>query len=146
VAAFPQRFRNTARPGSLFKGLAVVSPGTNTAAGSDHDEDYLDMIRECPCLRCGLDPCREAAHVRMSSPAHGKRNAMAKKPSDRWTVPLCEACHTREPDSQHKVGELVFWHRLGMSPLLISVELYAQRGSIPKMRAVAFKAMAEAIP
>jgi hypothetical protein len=138
---FPQRLANDAQPGELSKrphGIVRIK-----AIESGRDGDYLAMVRECPCIKCGLDGFSEAAHVRMNSAAFGKRQAKGKKPPDRFSVPLCTGCHTRDPDSQHKVGEAQFWHALGINPLIACEKLFAKRGDIPAMRAVIFNAMAD---
>jgi hypothetical protein len=108
----------------------------------DRDAGYLALIRQCPCLKCGLDPCGLAAHLRMNSGAFNKRQAMAKKPSDKWTTPLCAACHTIDRDAQHKVGEAAFWLALGINPFLVCEQLYAQRDDLVAMRAVIFSTIA----
>lgn len=139
----PQRLSPPAAPGALLKrhhaGAAKPAPIQRARAA---DAPYLARVRACPCLKCGLDPAGEAAHVRMNSPAHGKRQAMGKRPDDRWALPLCAACHTRDPDSQHKLGEAEFWHRVGLNPLIVCAELYAVRDDPVVMRGVVVKAIA----
>lgn len=136
----PQTIAFRARPGELLKhpiARAATSPTTIS------DEDYLKLIRQCPCLKCGLDPCNEAAHLRSNSGLHNKRQAMSKKPTAKWTLPLCSACHTRDPDSQHKIGELAFWNQVGLNPFLVCEKLYAKAGDALAMRATIFNAIAE---
>ncbi len=79
----------------------------------------------------------------MNSGLFNKRQSMARKPQARWTLPLCDACHTRDADSQHKLGELPFWDALGINPLLVCIRLYAARGDFARMRAVVLQAIAE---
>jgi hypothetical protein len=138
----PQRVAPLAKPGELLKRINGVAPQPLPREASD--PAYLAMIRQLPCLKCGMDPCGEAAHVRMQSGAHGKHNGIGRKPDDRWAAPLCACCHREDRDSQHRVGELVFWHRLGSNPLLICERLYAARGDLVRMRAIALLAIAEA--
>jgi hypothetical protein len=107
------------------------------------DNGYLVMVRQCPCLRCGMDPAGVAAHVRLSSAAFNKHNAKGAKPDDRWTLPLCRACHTDDPDSQHRIGEKAFWWIVGINPLLVAERLYQRRDDLVAMRAVVLYAMAE---
>jgi hypothetical protein len=137
----PQRITRSAAPGSMLKGAQVIRMPQN----EDNDHAYLAMVRQLPCLRCGMEPppSNNAAHVRMQSAAHGKRGGIGKKPADCWTVPLCAACHTQDSDSQHKIGEVMFWHRVGLNPLYVCEKLYAQRGDIVAMRAVILQAIAE---
>lgn len=54
------------------------------------------------------------------------------KPDDRWTVPLCREHH----EEQHKVGEPIFWHALGIEPLRLAERLYAVSPHIEQMTAV----------
>jgi hypothetical protein len=143
IRPHPQRIFPHAAPGSLLK--RVGAPVVVTARKSDADQDpgYLALVRECPCLKCGLDPCGLAAHLRMNSGAFNKRQAMSRKPSGRWTTPLCAACHTEDRDAQHKMGEAAFWEGLGVNPFLLCSELYAQRGDLVAMRAVVFVTIAQ---
>ncbi len=138
----PQRIKAPEPPGVLLKRAFTITRKLKLLTMA-HDPAYLAMVRQCPCLRCGLDPSAEAAHVRMSSGARGKAGGMRKKPDDKYSLPLCSACHIRDADSQHKVGELIFWHRVGLHPLEVCDRLYAQRGDIVAMRAVIFGAIGE---
>lgn len=138
----PQRIKAPEPPGVLLKRAFNITKKLRLLTMAN-DPAYLAMVRECPCLRCGLDPCGEAAHVRMSSGTHSKAGAMRKKPDDKFSLPLCSACHTRDPDSQHRVGELIFWHRVGLNPLHVCDKLYAKRGDVVAMRAVIFASIAE---
>jgi hypothetical protein len=110
------------------------------------DPAYLAMIRELPCLKCGLEPCGEAAHVRITSAAFHKRGGMGRKPADRWTAPLDRGCHQTDRDALHRVGEYLFWATLGINPLLICERLYAHRGDLVAMRAVVLTAIADRPP
>lgn len=103
---------------------------------------HLVAIRALPCLRCGLDPCGEAAHVRLNCAALGKRTAAGAKPDDRWAVPLCNSCHLTDRDAQHKVGELAFWRAVGMNPLRVAQDLHRNSPDVVAMRAAAFAAIA----
>lgn len=140
----PQRLTPTAAPGVLSKRLHALSTRIRLRDTTERDPVYLALVRQCQCVACGLDKADEAAHLRMSSAAHGKRGAMAKKPADRWAAPLCAQCHREGPDAQHKIGEQEFWHRAGINPLLFCVRLYAAKGSLDRMRAVTANAIAEA--
>lgn len=99
---------------------------------------YLDQIRQLPCLRCGIEPCGEAAHVRMNSAAFGKRQAMGRTPDDRWALPLCRGCHITDEDAQHRVGERTFWHDVGLNPLLVCEDLQRAAPDFLRMRAIVF--------
>lgn len=135
-----QRFDTFAPRGALLKSTALIRPQPAPIG----DDAYLKLIRQLPCVRCGLEPCGEAAHVRLSSAAFNKRrHGMGLKPEARWCVPLCSSCHTRDPDALHRVGEYLFWHEVGISPFLLCDRLYAKRGDFPAMRAIVQLAMAE---
>jgi hypothetical protein len=138
---FPQRLATPAPIGTLFKQSERMVRAA--AVGEIADDDYLDAIRQLPCLKCGLEPCGEAAHVRLNSAAFNKRQAMARRPQPKWTAPLCRGCHTRDRDALHRTGEFMFWRQLGVNPLLVCVKLHAARGDLVRMRAVALSAIAE---
>lgn len=136
----PQRLSPLARPGDLLKRLDGIKRARELEAITDRA--HLFLVRGCPCLRCGLDPAGEAAHIRRSSPAHGKFNGMGAKPSDRYVVSLCGACHRHDKDALHRIGESLFFHILGIDPLLVADQLYQKRGDGVAMRAVVFAAIA----
>jgi hypothetical protein len=136
----PRRLTPPAPIGSLLKcAEAPVRPHKNE---TERDPAYLDMIRQLPCLHCGMEPCYEAAHVRMASAAFGKASGMARKPPDKWAVPLCPDHHRLLSTSQHAQGEEVFWAALGINPLIAAQSLYAKRGDLVAMRAVVFNTIA----
>ena len=136
----PQRLTPPARPGELLKRLRDVKIVRDLEATTDRA--HLFMVRGCVCLKCGMDPAGEAAHIRRSSPAHAKFNGMGAKPADRYSLPLCAGCHRQDHDALHRIGESLFFHILGIDPLLVAEKLYAQRGDLVAMRAVVFAAIA----
>lgn len=138
---FPQRIVNDARPGALLKSPLPLRPTSPRRSTLIRDPDYLAMVRQCPCLKCGLDGFSQAAHVRMNGRCHGQ--AIGAKPGDARALPLCADCHLYDADAQHKVGELAFWNDLGINPLIVCDRLYAKRGDVPAMRAVIYCAIAE---
>ena len=140
---FPQRFDVTPPPGTLFKRAHDLRTRQLAEQAAQHNPVYLNLIRQCPCLKCGMDPCGEAAHVRRQSAAHGKRGGIGKKPADKWALPLCAGCHRRDKDAQHQIGEDLFWHILGIDPLFACERLYAARSTIIQIRATAFCIIAE---
>lgn len=139
----PQRLALTAPPGALLKRLSGLHTRARLKEITDSDPVYLALVRQLPCLKCGLEPCGECSHVRRQSAAHGKRGGIGKKPPDRFALPLCAACHRIDKDALHQIGEDLFWHILGLDPLRICERLYAQRGDLVAMRAVIFTAIAE---
>jgi hypothetical protein len=136
----PQRITPSLPIGSLLK---TAGPPRRISHEEGKQPDYLALVRQCPCLRCGMDPAGVAAHLRLNSGLHNKRQAMAKKPSDSWTTPLCAGCHTNDPDAQHRIGEEEFWRRLGLNPFLVCERLHAQNGDLVAMRAVCFVVISE---
>jgi hypothetical protein len=84
------------------------------------DERHLNYIRSLPCCICGDDTTTEAAHIRTVSLEHGKRyTGKQEKPSDKWTLPLCNR-HHRE---QHTMNELSFWQKYNIDPFIMAIAL-----------------------
>jgi hypothetical protein len=137
----PQRLTRAAPVGSLLKSFAAPAQRPR-AIETERDPDYLAMVRQCPCLKCGMEPS-EAAHVRFASAAFGKASGLGKKPADEYSLPLCSGCHRLDRDAQHSRGEKMFWIQLGINPLIVAEKLYAQRGDLVAMRAVVMTAIAE---
>jgi hypothetical protein len=137
----PQRLTPPSPLGSLLKRTGV--PTRSRIPSEERNPDYLALVRQCPCLRCGQDPAGVAAHLRLNSGLHNKRQALGRKPADSWVTPLCTGCHTNDADAQHRVGELVFWDRIGINPFLACERLHARRGDLVAMRAVVFSIIAE---
>jgi len=136
----PQRIAHLAPIGSLLK----RAPGAIVPRKRDGvDTSYLALVRECPCLDCGLDPSGEAAHVRFASAAFGKSSGLQKKPDDRWALPLCGPCHRTASHAQHSRNEEAYWAELGLNPLLVCERLHAQSGDLVAMRAVIFVAISQ---
>ena len=82
----------------------------------ERDKEHLAFIRTLPCLKCFSKSV--AAHLRK-----GTDGSISKKPSDKWTIPLCQKCH----DEQHKIGEVTFWGDIDQVKELAQ-ELYAISG------------------
>lgn len=93
------------------------------------DEPHLAFIRLQPCCVCGVQSATEAAHLRMSCLAWGKRECgKGEKPDDKWVTPLCFRHHNGGNDSQHHLGEEVFWKLHGIDPFRIALKYWAQSG------------------
>jgi hypothetical protein len=90
-----------------------------------------------------MDPCYEAAHLRLSSAAYGKASGLGKKPADKWALPLCPEHHRLAKSAQHNQGEAQFWDSLGINPLSTATNLFAQTGDLVAMRAVIFVTIAQ---
>jgi len=136
----PRRLTPPAAPGALLKRFAAPAPRPRKAE-AERDPAYLALVRQCPCLCCGMEPS-EAAHIRFASAAFGKASGLGKKPEDRWTLSLCAGCHRLARDAQHNRNEQEFWHALGINPLITAERLYAQAGDLVAMRAVIFSTIA----
>lgn len=103
------------------------------------DPKHLAFVRSRPCCVCGWPGPNAAAHIRMACQAVGKRDTgKAEKPSDRWTVPLCDPyfspgkgrwCHKDAPDAQHSGSESAFWRRVGLDPFEIADNLWTESGA-----------------
>ncbi len=136
----PRRLTPPAAPGTLLKGAAVAVP---RVVSEGRDANYLELVRQCPCLYCGQDPAGEAAHVRMASAAFGKSSGLQKKPDDCWALPLCADDHRNAKHAQHNQSEQAFWEGLGINPLIVCEKLWAQRGDLVAMRYVIMQAIAD---
>ena len=60
---------------------------------------YPDWIASLPCLKCGVYGVQKA-HLRRHT-----GGGIAKKPDDKWLLPLCHTCHS----DQHRIGEDNFY-------------------------------------
>lgn len=100
-------------------------------------EKHLIAIRDLPCLRCGARAGIEAAHIRTGSRKHGKRETgFAEKPSDIWTLPLCNVCHRAGPKAQHSGNEMEFYRKLGIDPFATALALWAASGDAGLMQLI----------
>src|SRR6185437_15589430 len=121
----PQRAFPPSPPGTLLKSVTAERATPRKDASDSTDAAYLARVRECPCLKCGMEPS-EAAHVRMASAAHGKASGLQKKPHDKWALPLCAGCHRNNRHAQHNQGEASFWCAIDISPLNDCEALWAK--------------------
>lgn len=127
------RCRPVSAPGALFKQPQPVRRKKLDMGRKprERDEAHLEAIRQCPCVVCGIDPAGEAAHVRITR--QGKPIAgIGNKPDDQWVTPLCHADHME----QHSVGELSFWHDVGIDPLKLAAKLHEVSPNVEVMRSI----------
>ena len=89
------------------------------------------FVRQLPCVACGKAAPSEAAHVRT-----GTDGGVGVKPGDRYAVPLCAACHTK----QHRIGELSFWSVLRIDPLNVALRLWTVSADINAGERTVFRA------
>jgi len=81
-----------------------------------HD-DYVRSLGVC--IACGRAGPVDLMHVRS-----GADGGMGLKPSSRFTLPGCHACHME----QHQRGELTFWGELGIDAMDYCARLWAVSG------------------
>ena len=83
----------------------------------ERDRDHLRFVASQPCLVCGRTPS-DAHHIKF-----GEQQAMGRKVSDRFAVPICRL-HHRE---LHRRGnERAWWQSQGIDPLAIAASLWAR--------------------
>ena len=92
---------------------------------------HLAFVRQLPCVACGKAAPSDAAHVRA-----GTDGGVGVKPSDRYAVPLCAACH----EKQHRLGELTFWSALRIDPLNVALRLWTVSADIQAGERIVFRA------
>jgi len=81
----------------------------------ERDRNHLRFVASQPCLICGRSPS-DAHHVKFAEP-----QAMGRKVSDRFTVPVCRL-HHRE---LHRRGdERAWWRSTEIDPLAIAASLW----------------------
>lgn len=126
----PKRLSPPAAPGSLLKRPAIAQ---RERSSPERSFDHLALVRLLPCLYCGVEPCGEAAHVRMASAAFGKSSGLQKKPDDCWALPLCASDHRNAKHAQHNRNEQEFWDSLGINPVRAASDLWDARGDLVRM-------------
>jgi len=83
----------------------------------ERDRNHLRFVAAQPCLVCGRTPS-DPHHIKFAG-----QQAMGRKVSDRFTVPICRL-HHRE---LHRRGnERAWWQTRGIDPLAIAARLWAQ--------------------
>jgi hypothetical protein len=92
---------------------------------------HLTFVRQLSFVACGKAGPSEAAHVRSGSDA-----GTGVKPSDRYSLSLCAACHTL----QHQFGELTFWSTVRIDPLNVAFRLWTVSGDIKAGERIVFRA------
>jgi len=92
---------------------------------------HLTFVRQLACVACGKAAPSDAAHVRT-----GTDSGIGIKPADRYSVPLCSACHAR----QHQIGELTFWSQLRIDPLNVALRLWTVSSDLAAGERTIFRA------
>lgn len=112
-------------PGQGLKGDVMKKPakaGKTVERGKD--PDHLEFVGGLPCLITGRKAV-EVAHVSMTSKIWGKADkGVGKKSDDRWVVPLSKPLH----EEQHEMGEIRFWKKYGIDPLVVANRLWQCSG------------------
>jgi hypothetical protein len=81
------------------------------------DKAHLKFVASHPCLICERSPA-DAHHVRFAQP-----QALGRKVSDEFTVPLCRAHHR----DNHRFGdERAWWSRASIDPIATSRRLWSR--------------------
>ncbi|MFO1091061.1 MAG: Rad52/Rad22 family DNA repair protein [Hyphomicrobiales bacterium] len=120
---------------SLYGGKSVARAAENAAPSSTgvrkidksqltlpepkriRNEEHLKFVASQPCTICDRQPT-QAHHLRFAQP-----NALGRKPSDEFTVPLC-ALHHRE---LHNCGnEREWWRKHRVDPLGVAEHLWTR--------------------
>jgi hypothetical protein len=108
-----------------FRGISVCRRAPNVISVP------LAFVRQLPCVACGNAAPSEAAHVRT-----GTDGGVGLKPADRYTVPLCTACHVK----QHQIGELSFWSTLRIDPVNVAFRLWTVSADLKAGERTVFRA------
>lgn len=135
---FPQRIGHFSPPGSLLKsaGRREAAPAQDAKEIHTSDAEYLKLVRQLPCLKCGHQPCGEAAHVKFSSAAFGMKNQIGKRVDDSRALPLCRDDHQNAKDAQHRQNEEAFWADIDIVPYQVTRALYAAAPDLVAMENV----------
>jgi ERF superfamily len=81
------------------------------------DRDHVKLVAQQPCLICGRKPA-DAHHLRFT-----QSQALSRKVSDEFTVPLCRG-HHREV---HRCGnEAGWWENIGADPTIAARALWLE--------------------
>jgi hypothetical protein len=81
-----------------------------------HSEKHRKFVASFPCVVCGNDNQVQCCHIR-SIPKLGNVGKGIR--DDKYCIPMCFTCH----NLQHQIGELEFFERFNINPILISMKL-----------------------
>jgi hypothetical protein len=81
-----------------------------------HSVKHQKFVASFPCVVCGNDTQVQCCHIR-SIPKVGNVGKGIR--DDRFCIPMCFICHTQ----QHLIGELEFFEKYNINPILISMKL-----------------------
>lgn len=128
------------RPDTAFS----LDVSRKTQGGRLKDESHLKFIRRLPCLITGRTGTIDAAHIRYGDPDFGKPGTpMARKPDDKWVVPLDHYVHLYD---QHQNNEREWWVRKGINVLQVAIDLYGCSGDLERGREIIIEANMRGTP
>lgn len=81
-----------------------------------HSVKHQKFVASFPCVVCGNDTQVQCCHIR-SIPKVGNVGKGIR--DDRFCIPMCFTCHTQ----QHLIGELEFFKKYNINPILISMKI-----------------------
>jgi hypothetical protein len=87
-------------------------PKANIISSVKHQK----FVASFPCVVCGNNTQVQCCHIR-SIPKVGNVGKGIR--DDRFCIPMCFTCHTL----QHQIGELEFFEKYNINPILISMKL-----------------------
>jgi len=77
---------------------------------------HQKFVASFPCVVCGNDTQVQCCHIR-SIPKVGNVGKGIR--DDKFCIPMCFTCHTQ----QHLIGELEFFEKYNINPILISMKI-----------------------
>jgi hypothetical protein len=81
-----------------------------------HSVKHQKFVASFPCVVCGNNTQVQCCHIR-SIPKLGNVGKGIR--DDKYCIPMCFTCH----NLQHQIGELEFFERFNINPILISMKL-----------------------
>ena len=84
------------------------------------NKEHLRLLRTQPCLVCGRHPS-DPHHLRFAQP-----QALGRKVSDEFTVPLCRSHHR---EAHRASQEVAWWQSYGIAPLAAAEALWRRSQS-----------------
>lgn len=81
-----------------------------------HSVKHQKFVASFPCVVCGNDTQVQCCHIR-SIPKIGNVGKGIR--DDKFCIPMCFTCHTQ----QHLIGELEFFKKYNINPILISMKI-----------------------
>lgn len=112
--------------------IEPTTAATRTKHPRVKEPSHLELIRQLPCVVCLTHPV-EAAHIRAPNFRLGKRETgKGEKPSDRWTLPLCQKHHME----QHAMNEMRFYDVKRIDPFATALALWAAEGDLGIMKII----------